>query len=106
MRQRHHRQCQAADGNVQTFNRQVPSGDQTITFGIQAGVLNLDGTSAIAGVGLGAVTQFANVGLIAGGIALTTSLSAIVPGLGKDDTSKQLELAKFLASEQLRPLSH
>jgi FecR-like protein len=95
-----------ANGNVQTFNRQAQSGDRTLTFGMDAGVINPDGTSALADLGIGpAATQFANLGLLAGGIALS-SLPAIIPGLGKDDTAKQLELARFLASEQLKPLSH
>ena len=45
-----------ADGKIETFICPNPTGDQTLGFGEEAGVVNPDGTSSIADAGEGTST--------------------------------------------------
>ena len=59
-----------ADGKIETFICPNPTGDQTLGFGEEAGVVNADGTSSIADAGEGTSTA------AAAGLALGASVGA------------------------------
>jgi hypothetical protein len=68
-----------ANGKIETFVCPNPTGDVTLNFGEQAGVVTPEGTSAIADVGVGASAAGGALGIVAGiaGIAGAVGVSGI-----------------------------
>ena len=92
-----------ANGNIQTSNRAQPSGDQTLTFGMQAGVLDAAGNSLIVTTSFAAGPPILEAALVLGagtGIAVTTGMLSEQNGLSREAI---LALSRLLSNAQPVP---
>jgi hypothetical protein len=92
-----------ANGNIPTSNRAQPSGDQTLTFGMQAGVLDAAGNSLIVTTSFAAGPPILEAALVLGagtGIAVTTGMLSEQNGLSREAI---LALSRLLSNAQPVP---
>src|SRR3954454_352577 len=77
-----------ANGNIETSTRAQPSGDQTLTFGMQAGVLDAAGNSLIVTTSFAAAPPILEAGLVLGAgaaIGITTGVLSQQKGLSREE---------------------